>query len=254
MPYTVKALADLAGVSVRTLHYYDELGLLNPSYVGANGYRYYEQQALLRLQQILFYREMDLSLSEIREILDDPGFDLVGALEAHQVNLHSRIRRLERLVETVESTLAELIGEMEMEDKKLFAGFSEKEEKSYAAQAREQYGAEEVDASYRLWKSYSPEKQVEIKAEGAAIYGELAARVDRDPGSDEIQALIARWHQHMRSFYEPSTERLRGLGALYSEDPDFRRNFAELHPDLPELIRGAIEIYCDRRENETGQT
>lgn len=252
MAYTVKALADLAGVSVRTLHYYDELGLLNPSYVGANGYRYYQQPALLRLQQILFYRELDLNLSEIREILDDPGFDLVGALKAHRENLQSRIRRLERLVETVESTLAELIGEIEMEDKKLFAGFSEEEEKRYAAQARQQYGAEEVDASYRLWNSYSPEKQVEIKAEGAAIYGELATRVDQDPGSDEIQALIARWHQHMRYYYEPSIERLRGLGSLYCENPDLRRNFVELHPELPEFMREAIDIYCDRRENESG--
>ena len=79
--YTVKQLADLAGVSVRTLHYYDEIGLLEPSYVGENGYRYYEDAELFRLQQILLYRELDLSLAEIREILDAPDFDLVSALQ-----------------------------------------------------------------------------------------------------------------------------------------------------------------------------
>jgi DNA-binding transcriptional MerR regulator len=248
MAYTVKGLADLAGVSVRTLHYYDELGLLKPTYVGRNGYRYYERQAVLRLQQILFYREMGLSLTEIREILDDPGYNLVGALEAHRANLMARMRRLERLVETIDSTLVELMGEMEMENKKLFAGFTAEEEEGYVAQAREQYGDVEVDASYQRWNSYSESEQAAIKAEGRAIYAELAALVGSDPASEDVQALIGRWHEHLRSFYEPSIERLRGLGQLYCENPDFRRNFSQLHPDLPEFLRAAIEIYCERLE------
>ncbi|HEX7975780.1 MAG TPA: MerR family transcriptional regulator [Anaerolineales bacterium] len=98
MGYTVKQLSGLAGVSARTLHYYDEIGLLHPEQVGQNGYRYYGEGSLLRLQQILFYKELDLSLQEIREILDQPDFDLVRALESHRTALQRRQRRLDRLI------------------------------------------------------------------------------------------------------------------------------------------------------------
>ena len=128
---------------------------------------------------------------------------------------------------------------------KLFAGFTPEEEERYTQEAREQYGEEEVNASVALWKSYSPEQQAAIKAEGQAIYQDLAAAVDQDPASPDVQQVIARWHQHMRYFYEPSIERLRGLGQLYVDHPDFARNFRALHPDLPEFMQAAITHYCD---------
>lgn len=132
-----------------------------------------------------------------------------------------------------------------MTNKSFFKGFSEEEEQRYVAEARAQYGKEEVDASCRLWNSYSEEKQAQIKSEGGEIYADLAALVGSDPTRAEVQAVIARWHQHMKYFYEPSVERLRGLGQLYSENPEFSRHFREPHPDLPEFMRAAIEEYCD---------
>jgi DNA-binding transcriptional MerR regulator len=248
MVYTVKQLAELAGVSVRTLHYYDEIDLLKPSSVGENGYRYYADDEVLRLQQILFFRELDFSLQAIRTILDDPAFDVVAALHTHREALQDRVRRLQTLIQTVDSTILHLMGEVDMSKKKLFAGFSAEEEERYRLEAREQYGADEVDASYKLWNSYSPQKKGQILAEGHAIYTDLIALMDQGPDSPDVQRVIARWHRHLRYFYEPTVERLRGLGELYVEHPDFARNFRDMHADLPEFMRAAITHYCDQLE------
>jgi DNA-binding transcriptional MerR regulator len=245
--YTVKQLADLAGVSVRTLHYYDEIGLLKPSSIGANGYRHYGDEAVFRLQQILFFREMDLSLNEIKEIIDLPRFDLLTALQAHRARLQAKTRRLRDLIDTVDNTILHLTGEIDMGDKKkLFTGFTKEEEQRYAEEARQLWGSEEVDASYKRWNSYSTEKQAAIKAEGGAIYQALAEVIDKGPDSPEAQGGIARWHQHMRYFYEPSVERLLGLGQMYVDDPRFTANIGQFHPDLPVFMRDAIQIYCER--------
>jgi DNA-binding transcriptional MerR regulator len=248
MMYTVKQLSDLAGVSVRTLHYYDEIDLLKPSSVGENGYRYYADDEVLRLQQILFFRELDFSLQAIRTILDDPAFDVIAALYAHRDALQDRIQRLHNLIQTVDSTILHLTGEVNMSKKKLFAGFSAEEEERYHQEAREQYGAETVDASYKLWNSYTPQKREQIIAEGGAIYTDMIAQMAQGAASAAVQQIVARWHQHLRYFYEPTVEILRGLGQHYVDHPDFARNFREMHPDLPEFVRDAIAIYCDQLE------
>jgi DNA-binding transcriptional MerR regulator len=245
--YTVKQLADLAGISVRTLHYYDEIALLAPSNVGENGYRYYDADAVLRLQQILFFRELGFRLGDIKALLDDPGFDVLGALHDHRAALGARVRRLQRLIRTVDSTILNLTGEIDMSKEQLFSGFSDEDEKRYYEQAREKYGAAEVDASYKVWNSYSKDKQDAIKAEGGAIYTDLAALITQDHAaeSEPVQAVIARWHAHLRYFYEPSVDRLRGLGQLYVDSPDFAEKFRQIHPELPEFMRTAINHYCD---------
>jgi DNA-binding transcriptional MerR regulator len=246
--YTVKQLSDLAGVSVRTLHYYDEIGLLRPPHVAANGYRYYDDQAVFKLQQILFFRELGFSLNQILDIIDQPAFDLLNALHAHRGALHDKIRRLQTLIQTVDSTILHLSGEMEMSKKKLFTGFTPEEEKRYAQEARERWGAENVDASYQRWNNYTPEKREAIKAEGGAIYTDLMNAMDQDPASPAVQAIVARWHQHIRNFYEPTVEIMRGLSQLYVDDPNFARNFREMHADLPEFMQRAIGHYCDALE------
>lgn len=247
MAYTVKHLSKIAGVSVRTLHYYDEIGLLNPSWLAENGYRYYDDDAVLRLQQILFYRELDLSLTEIHAILDMPEFDMLAALQAHRDGLDSKIRRLQDLIKTIDSTIMHLTGEIDMSKKQLFKGFSPEEEKKYEQEARQRWGDEEVGASYKRWNSYTPQQQEDIKAEGGAIYLELVSEIEagKAPTSHEVQAIITRWHQHMRYFYEPSVARLQGLGQMYVDSPDFANRFRELHPDLPEFMRDAINHYCE---------
>jgi DNA-binding transcriptional MerR regulator len=250
MAFTVKQLSEMAGISVRTLHYYDEIGLLEPTWVADNGYRYYEEEAVLRLQQILFFRELDLSLNEINEIVDMPTFDRLVALQLHRDGLEAKVDRLQRLIKTIDSTILYLTGETAMSEKQLFSGFGPEEERRYEGEARRIWGDQEVGESYRRWNDYTPQQREEIKAEGGAIYRDLVAMMARGAESPETQQVIARWHQHLRAFYEPTAERLLGLSQLYVDHPDFARNFRELHPDLPEFMQQAIVYYCAHLEEQ----
>lgn len=242
--YTVKDIAALAGVSARTLHYYDEIGLLEPARDPKNGYRQYTRSEVLRLQQILFLRELGLSLDEIHAVLDRPDFDLLSALESHREALLERQERLERLIETVEHTIAHLQGGIQMEVKEMLSGFSEEKQKEYEEEIRQKYGEAEVNESVRRWGSYSEAKKQQIMEEGEAIYTSMAATIPHGPASPQAQESIARWHQHLRYFYEPSTEILLGLGDMYVEHPDFAAFFERIHPDLAGFMREAIRYYC----------
>lgn len=248
--YTVKQLSNLAGVSIRTLHYYDEIGLLHPTKVGANGYRYYDDAVLLRLQQIRFYREIGLELMQIKDVLDSPDFDLVTALRSHRGALEEKINRLERLVETVNTTIMHLAGEVAMNKKQLFEGFGEEKQKYYEREARLQWGPDSVNESVRRWNSYSEAQQQAIREQGGQIYTEIAEalEVGNPPQSAEVQALLQRWHDHLRHFYEPTLDILRGLGEGYHTHPDFIAFFQQLHPRLPDYLAEAITQYVDDLE------
>src|SRR5215208_8263701 len=124
MAYTVKQVAAMSGVSVRTLHFYDESGLLKPAYVGANGYRFYEEPQLLTLQQILFYRELGFELRQIRQLLGRPDFQRVDALRSHREALEERLARTRRLLETIDHTIDHLEGRKPMKGEQIFAGFT----------------------------------------------------------------------------------------------------------------------------------
>jgi len=244
--YSVKQLADVAGVSARTLHYYDEIGLLKATRNPDNGYRIYERPALLRLQQIMFLRELGLSLEDIQSILDQPGFDLLPALEQHRRTLKERQERMERLLLTVERTILHLKGNIEMESKELFEGFSEEKQKEYEEEVRQRFGEENLRVSQSRWSSYSAEKKAQIFEEAGEIYRYMVEAIPLGPGSPQAQEGIARWHQNMRYFYEPTTEILLGLADGYNEDPRFAAFFQRIHPNLAEFMRQAIKIYCDR--------
>ncbi len=247
--YTVKQVSDLAGVTPRTLHHYDQIGLLKPSQIAANGYRYYDEQALLRLQQILFYRELGLDLAKIRNILDDEGFDPVTALQSHHAVLQGEIARLQTLVNTVEATIMHLLGEVKMSKKNVFKGFSREQEEEYNKQAIEQWG-EDAAETIRSWNERSQEEKECILAEGGQIYQEIIGKMAQGPESEEVQALLARWHQHLRNFYEPTFEILRGLGNSYNDHPDFNATFTAMDPALPAFLQQAINHYVDALELE----
>ena len=250
--YTVKQLSELAHVSVRTLHYYDEIGLLAPSTVGANGYRYYEEDALLRLQQILFYRELDFDLMQIKALLDDPNFDYVTALRSHRATLRDKMRRLEHLIKTVDSTIMHVAGEVEMSDKQLFEPFSEEEQKHYERLARLEYGPANVNESVRRWNSYSKAQQDAILQEGGEVYAEIAKLMQAgvEATDADIQALLVRWHNHINYFYMPTLEIVRGLGELYATNPDFHKNISKFGEGLPEFLREGIAYYVDELETQ----
>ena len=244
MAYTVKQLADLAGVSVRTLHYDDQIDLLRPTATRRNGYRSYGQPAVMRLQQILFYKELGLSLDEIKAVMDRPDFDVLRALESHHRELQAQLGRTQRLLETVEHTIAHLKGDTPMTAKQLFAGFSDEEQERYERQAQELWG-DTVTESAQRWKRYSADQKAQILSEAGAIYDDFVAHLDQPAASPAVQAIVGRWHQNLRHFYEPTPQILRGLGQAYSGMPEFAATFDRLDPRLAPFLTAAIEAYCD---------
>ena len=245
MVYTIKKLSRLAGVSTRTLHFYDEIGLLCPARNPENGYREYDAQALLKLQQILFFRELDFSLEDIKVILAQPDFDVLNALYIHRENLQHKAARLANLMQTVDKTIWYLKGETNMAEGDYYAGFSDEQEKRYTEEARKRYDPQMVDDSVNRWKAYSKDQQNEIMAEMKRNTEALAANMDKAPGSPAVQAIVRAWHKNIEHFYRCSYEVAQGLGEMYVEDPAFRANYEVYDPKLPEFFKQAIDIYCE---------
>lgn len=191
MPYKVKEVSGIAGVSVRTLHHYDEIGLLTPGAVNEAGYRFYTDRELEKLQQILFFREIGFSLKEIKAILDSPSFDRKSALEAHRELLLEKKRRLEGIIDTVTRTIQSIEGGGKMSDKALFDGFDmtpiEEHKKKYAAEVRQKYGDAAMDAVEKRTNTYTKEDWARITAKNDAINAKIIAAMERGPADPQVQ-------------------------------------------------------------------
>lgn len=244
---TVKQLSDLAGVTPRTLRHYDQIGLLKASQMGENGYRYYGEEALLRLQQILLYRELDIPLDEIRRIMGRRDFDVLSALENHRLALGRQVERLQQLIQTVDDTILHMKGQKNMSNKQLFAAFSEAEQEKMAAEAEKMYDPETVRESNRKWKAYGKDKQQAILAEGSQVYVDLLAAMPNGADSPEVQAVVEHWRRHMDYFWTPSLEQLLGLAEMYNTDPRFKANYDAMHPQLAEFMLEAVRCYVTAR-------
>jgi DNA-binding transcriptional MerR regulator len=246
--YTVKQLSALAGVTPRTLHYYDQIGLLKPTRIAENGYRYYGDESLLRLQQILFYRELDIPLDEIKSIMGRHDFDVMGALQSHRDALKKQVTRLNRLLQTVDNTINHLKGNQTMSEKSFFEGFSEEEQERYAAEAEQLYDPETVRESNRKWKSYSTDKKQAIMEEGKQVYLDMIAAMLKGAASSEAQVIVERWRKHMDYFWTPELDQLVALATGYVEDPRFKANFDKMHPQLAEFMRDAVKVYVENKK------
>jgi len=246
--FTVKQLSKLAGVTPRTLHHYDAIGLLKPSRVGENGYRYYGEESMLKLQQILFYRELGLPLEDIKKIVGRQDFDILGALHSHKEALQKQAGRLNRLIQTVDNTINYLKGERLMSEKGLFEGFSEEEQEKYAQEAEQMYDPETVRASNQRWKAYPEAKKQQILAEGKAIYQDMIAAMPGGAGSPEVQAIVERWRSHLDYFWTPKLDQLLDLANGYNDDPHFKANFDKMHPRLAEFMREAVKTYVEGKK------
>ncbi len=245
--YTVQQLAKIAGVSVRTLHHYDNIGLLKPSSRNAARYRFYGEAELLRLQQILFFKELDCSLEDIARILDSPGFDPIDALEAHRQELKRRADRLDTLLETIDKTIRKLKGDkIGMTDEELYGGLSKEQAEAYAEEARQRWDPKLVDKTNARVKKWSKEKWARVNKELDEIMRQLATLVGTPVEDRKVQALVARHHAYLNNFYEVKPGMYRGLGKLYIEDPRFRAYFEKYRPGLADYLAQAIDFYCDK--------
>ena len=248
MAYTIKEIADLAGVTTRTIRYYDEIGLLPPIRIGSNGYRYYDRESLLRLQQILFFRELDVPLKEIEHIMSRPDYDLLGILENHRSALVTKVRRLETLIDTLNQTIASEKGVRTMSDKEIFEGFDESQ---YEDEVRERWGdSPRFAESQAKWSSYSEEQKEAIKAEG----GRLAVRMvsenpDASPDDADVQTAIGEYHTYLNKyFYTCEISFLRVLANNWVQDPRFAINYERIREGGAAFLREAVHIFCDRNE------
>jgi len=249
--YSVKGLSKLAGVSIRTLHHYDSLGLLKPSSRSEAGYRVYGEHELLRLQQILFYKELDFPLQEIMAILDDPAFDVLTALSNHRKLLKAKKLRLITLMSTINKTIDHLKNEnMMLKPEELYQGFSKETGQTYRLQAIEKYGKEAVDTSENQLRKYNKEQFTQLKQEQETIASALAALQAEDPMSVKVQKLIASHYENIRKFWGTSdtadkqAEAYEGLGQLYVNDDRFTMKDGKAQPEFASFLSKAMSHFA----------
>ena len=252
MEYTVKALAELAGVTPRTLRWYDQKGLLKPRRTTEAGYRLYGPEEVNRLQAILFYKELGLELEAVREILDAPGFDRLAALQSHLTELEARRRRLDALILTVEKTIDEAKGGTQMSDKEKFEAFKrravEANEERYGKEIREKYGDAEVDRANASVLALTKEEYQQWEALGEEILSALAAAVrakeaPAGPEGRRIAELHRRWLSYTWAKYTPQAH--RGVAELYTADQRFTVYYDKEVPGCAVFLRDAVRAYTE---------
>lgn len=246
MEYTVQKLGKLAGVSTRTLRYYDEIGILKPARINSSGYRIYGQQEVDCLQQILFYREMGLELSVIKEILKAKNFDEVKALDSHLDSLLTKRNQLNLLIENVNKTIAYKKGRIQMSDKEKFEGFKKKlveeNEEKYGKEIREKYTDQVVDEANQKMLNMSKEQYDEFKTLEQEILDTLEeAFATKDP-TGELGQKAATLHKKWLSYTwkEYSKEAHKGLVQMYVEDKRFAAYYDKKQPGIAAFLRDAV--------------
>ena len=245
--YSVKQMAELSGITVRTLHHYDEIGLLKPAIRTEKKYRYYDENCLLRLQQILFYRELDFSLDETREILDDPDFDLVTALKEHRLALVQKRNDLFQLIQTLDHTLERFQGgaEVGLSDKELYKGFDQTKIDRWNREVDEKYDPVKVAESRRNVGKMSKDKFNQVQEEGSRVTLAIAEKMELEPSAPEIMALIKEHHAWIENFYVCPAEMYKGLGQLYVENPEFTEFYEKIKPGLAAFMCEAMGYFAD---------
>jgi DNA-binding transcriptional MerR regulator len=250
MSYSVGQVSDLAGVTIRTLHHYDEIGLLSPSGRSAAGYRIYEEVDLERLRQILFYRELGFTLEEIATIVDDPRTDAIGHLRHQRGLLAQRIERLRAMVAAIDHEMEAKTMGIPLTPEERFEVFGDFDPGKYAEEAEQRWGGTEAyRQSQRRVATYTKVDWLRIKAEEEEVRANLAAAFTAGlvPDSEEAMAAAEAHRRHIsRWFYECSYDVHRGLTNMYVSDERFRANYNALSPGLARFIRDAAYANADR--------
>ncbi|MBL7817234.1 MAG: MerR family transcriptional regulator [Saprospiraceae bacterium] len=245
--YSVQQLAKIAGVSVRTLHIYDQKGLLKPAHRTESKYRYYGEAELLKLQQILFYKELDFSLQEIFDIINDPQFDLLSALESHKSALVSRQNRLSMLLNTIDKTIFHLKNKNEiMRHEDLYEGLPKEKAAAYRAEAIEKWGQDTVEKSEKALTNMSKADFNDLKIHFSQVGQQLFALQKVDPTSQEVQALVSQHYDCICQFWgkNPTAEAYIGLGQLYTTDERYTAQSGEPQPNYAAFLSKAMTHFA----------
>lgn len=243
MRLSVSEAARLSGVSVRTLHYYDKIGLLHPSEIAENGYRYYCDADMALLQQILFFRELDFPLREITRILSLPGYDRRGAMRRQRELLLLKRERLDGLLRLLDAGLK---GDTDMQFDAFDDSALRQAREQYAGEARERWGHTAAWAeSEQKSKNRTKEEWDAIQRETEAVFRAFSALRGGDPGCAEAQKLVADWQAHItRHYYRCDKDILAGLGTMYTADERFLKNIDRFGPGTADFMSRAIALYC----------
>ncbi len=246
MEYSINKLAKLSGVSVRTLHYYDEIGLLKPKRGKWNNYRSYNEEDLLLLQQILFYKELDFSLDQIRKIIKDKNFNFVSALRTHRNEITKKKKRIDDLLKTIDKTILRITKNKHMNDDQLFDSLIKKHEKEYAKEAKDRWGSTEAcKESQRRVSRMSKDELKKVLQKQGEISKEIAECMKEGLGvkSQKVQELVKRHYNWLKNFYDPSPEIYLGLAKMYVDDPRFKKNYEDIEAGLAQYLSNAMEEF-----------
>ncbi|WP_106769006.1 MerR family transcriptional regulator [Paenibacillus faecalis] len=256
MEYTIQKLGQLAGVSTRTLRYYDEIGILKPARINSSGYRIYGQSEVEQLQQILFYRELGLQLEQIKHIITSPSFDSGYALKQHRERLLDKRRQLDLLIVNVEKTIAAKEGRIIMSDPEKFEGFKQNmiddNEKKYGKEIREKYGNKTVDQSNAKLKNMTQEEYERVSRLAEEVKETLAAAFKQGDPAGELAQKAADLHKQWLTFYwtEYSKEAHAGLAQMYVDDERFKAYYDAEQPGSAEFLRDAILFYTGMKQQK----
>lgn len=251
MEYTVQKLAKLAGITPRALRFYDEIGLLKPARANSSGYRIYGRAEVDRLQQILFYRELGVSLERIKVLMLSPDFDELEALKEHHAQLLEKRRQLDRLIANVEKTIAMKEGKLVMTDQEKFEGFKQRmlaeNERKFGKEIREKYGEETVAKANQMLRNMTPKQHEEASRLGEELFRTLAeAMKTGDPASAPAQKAADLHRQWLTYFWpEYSKEAHAGVVRMYVEDERFTAYYDQHQPGTARFLRDAVLIYTD---------
>jgi DNA-binding transcriptional MerR regulator len=245
MAYTVKKVARMSGVSVRTLHFYDEVGLLKPASRAANGYRFYDEAQLLTLQQILFYRELGFELKQIKRLLGRGDFDRIKALKSHRKVLSKELSRTRKLIVTIDKTIAHLKGTKKMKTEELFVGFSPQQQAKHEQYLINRFGGDMKEQIERSKQRVKDWKRADWEESGQVfdkICKDLISLMERSLAADssEAQDVIRRHHDWISQFWKPTAQSYAGYSQLIV-DSELRKAYEAYHPKLPEFVAAGIK-------------
>lgn len=251
MSYSIQQFARRTGVTPRALRFYEQKGLLTPSSRRPNGYRVYTDGDSARLQQVLFFRELDFPLDEIKRLLDHPRFDAREALAYQKELLTLKKKRLTRLIRTIETTLDHMATHQPVDDKDLYGALSQAEIDAYKREAQDRWG--KTDAYRESQKRVKAFTKADWQAIQAATDANLRALVGfleagKAPTDPKVQAEIANHHAGIERFYPCPPQMYRNLGDMYLADQRFADFYRKYHPSLPEFLVEGIHAFCDARE------